>query len=94
MGKVRVTGYLQVPESDRSAVDEALPVHRDLSREEAGCLLFEVTRDDTDPGKWHLLEEYVSQAAFDYHRERSANSPWASVSANVQRVLEITESDD
>ncbi len=94
MGKVTITGYLQVPEEELAEVAAALPKHRDLSRAETGCLVFEVSQDEADPCKFNLYEQYTSAEAFDFHKNRSANSDWAGISQNVERVLKITEADD
>lgn len=94
MGKVTITGYLQVPEQELHEVATALPLHRDLSRAEPGCLVFEVSQDEADPCKFHLHEQYVSREAFDFHKNRAGDSEWAAISVNVERVLEIIEADD
>lgn len=94
MGKVTISGFLQVPEAELETVAAALPIHRDLSRAEAGCLVFEVNQDEADSCRFNLYEQYISQEAFDFHKSRSASSDWAAISRNVERVLEITEADE
>ena len=93
MGKVTITGYLQVPEEELAEVAAALPKHRDLSRAETGCLVFEDSQDEADPCKFNLYEQYTSAEAFDYHKQRAAGSEWGSISVNLQRHLTIEESD-
>ena len=94
MGKVTITGYLQVPEQELDEVAAALPTHRDLSRAEPGCLVFEVSQDEADRCRFNLYEQYTSRDAFEFHKNRAASSDWAAISANVERVLEITEADE
>ncbi len=92
MGKVTITGYLQVPAEELSSVAEALPTHQDLSRAEPGCLVFEVSRDEADNCRFHLYEQYDSAEAFEYHKARAASSEWSTISRNVERHLTIEES--
>ena len=41
-GKVHLNGYIDVPKNRLAAVQEALPVHIELTRAEAGCESFSV----------------------------------------------------
>lgn len=91
MGKVIVTGYLQVPPAELPMVLEGLAIHIELSRQETGCLKFEIDQDAQDPNKLILYEEYSSQEAFEAHKQRSQQSNWAKLSQNVERFLEISE---
>ncbi len=91
MSKVRVTGYLQVPEDELASVLAGLGQHIELSRQEAGCLTFDIQQDDANPCRLNLYEEYQDQAAFEAHKQRAGNSAWASVSKNVERFLDVAE---
>ena len=80
--QVYLAGHMRVPESERSAVLAALSNHVALSRAEVGCLRFDVTQDETQPSKFHVLEVFASQQSFEVHKERSRESPWAAASKN------------
>lgn len=45
MSKIVLTGYIEVPTEDLEAVLTALPIHKALTNQEPGCLIFEVTQD-------------------------------------------------
>jgi len=91
MNKIVLKGYIIVPNSDLPAVKEELYVHIDLTRNEKGCLVFEVTQDEIEKNKFHVYEEFISQATFDSHQQRVRNSKWGLVTKNVERFYEITE---
>ncbi len=93
MGKIVVTGHLQVPESELDTVLEGLQLHIELSRQESGNLVFEITQDESDQHKLNIYEEYNSPEAFEFHKERAKSSAWAAISQNVERHLEISELD-
>lgn len=42
MSKVTLQGHMEVSEADLSSILEALPKHVELTRNEAGCLIFDV----------------------------------------------------
>lgn len=50
----------------------ALPTHIALTREEAGCLSFEVTQTD-DSLVWAVAERFVDAAAFEAHQTRAVS---------------------
>ena len=90
MNKIILTGHIVVPDSDLAVVKEELRVHIDLTRNEEGCLVFEVTQDETENNKFHVYEEFISEAAFDSHQQRVRSSKWGSITKNVGRFYEIT----
>jgi len=45
MSKVILEGHIIVPDADLNAVKEELDNHIKLTREEDGCLIFNVTQD-------------------------------------------------
>lgn len=85
MPKVRLTGYIIIPKNERWAVLTAFESHQALTRNEAGCLRFEITADEQDDCKFWLVEEFVDEAAFKFHQERTCQSPWYQASINVAR---------
>ena len=94
MNKVILQGYIVVPDSDLAAVTKELPVHIDLTRKENGCMVFEVTRDETDKNRFHVYEEFENEIAFSNHQQRVRDSQWGSVTGNVERFYEITGLDE
>lgn len=69
----------------------ALKDHVRLTREEPGCLFFEVTRDDASPTRFNVVEEFRDRAAFEYHQKRMIGSVWATVTKNVTRHYQVDE---
>lgn len=56
--------------ADRVAELEAFMArHAAASREEPGCLVFDVCRDPDDPQAFLLYEVYVDEAAYQSHRK-------------------------
>ena len=77
--KVVLKGYIIVPDSDLAVVKTELPVHIELTRKEDGCLVFEVTQDEIENNKFHVYEEFISEAAFTNHQQRVRSSKWGSI---------------
>ncbi|WP_437203230.1 putative quinol monooxygenase [Planctomicrobium sp. SH664] len=59
-------------EQDIPQVKELLREQARLSREEPGCLLFEVCHSQTDPRLFILIERWESKEAIDVHRTAKA----------------------
>ena len=91
MPRVVLSGYILVPMSDLFAVQEALPRHIELTRQEAGCLVFQVTQDERDPTRFNVHEEFIDQQSFAAHQARVGSSSWGSAAANVIRHYQVTE---
>ena len=89
-GRVFLNGYIDVPEDRLEAVRTALPEHIALTRQEDGCLSFEVAPDDTVPGRFMVSESFASQAAFDAHQTRTRNSKWFEITQGIPREYTIT----
>lgn len=81
MTKVWLRGQLRCATSAQAAiVAEHLPRHRELSRAEPGCLVFEVHQADA-PLVWQVEECFVDEDAFVVHLKRATVSigPHASI---------------
>jgi len=89
MSKIILSGFILVNEEDLEAVLAELPNHIKLTREEPGCLVFDVDRDAGDPAKFMVYEEFIDQDAFDRHQARVKASCWGEVASNVDRHYEI-----
>ena len=94
MAKVVLSGHILVSAEDLKAVREALPVHRDLTRAEPGCLIFRVDEDPNQTGKFNVYEEFDGADSFQKHQQRVAESAWGKVSQNVERFYQINEVED
>ena len=91
MPRIRLAGFIIVPERDREAVQAALPEHIRLTREEPGCISFRVTPDEADPMRYEVAEEFATREAFELHQARAASSEWGAVTGDIDRHYEITE---
>lgn len=67
-----------------------LPEHILLSRAEAGCLQFDVTRS-ADPLVWIVSERFTTRAAFDAHQARVKSSVWGQATADIARSYSVTD---
>ncbi len=65
-----VVAEYHVAEGNEEAVAELLKVWAPMALEEDGCKAFIVNRSLEDPRRFMLYEQYVDQAAFDFHANR------------------------
>jgi len=89
MDRVILKGHIIVPDDKLSTVQVALKTHIGLTREERGCIVFEVTQDSEDKNKFHVYEEFVDRESFAAHQERVNNSSWGEKSKGLVRSYEI-----
>ena len=89
MGKVYLEGYLEVPPGSIEAVRAALPRHIALTRQEPGCLAFEVNQSPDEPTHFLVSEVFAGEEAFDAHQQRAGVSDWARVTAGMARHYTI-----
>tara|TARA_R110001583_G_scaffold171120_3_gene324622 strand:- start:1940 stop:2281 length:342 start_codon:yes stop_codon:yes gene_type:complete len=89
LSKVILQGYILISDADLEKVKTELIVHSKLTKEELGCLVFEVWPDINNANKFHVYEEFIDQDAFDNHQARVKNSNWAKVTTQVQRHYQI-----
>ena len=71
-------------------IKQELNEHIELTRQEDGCLIFDVIQDADNLNKFTVYEEFINQQAFELHQVRVNKSKWGSVSKNVERHYEIT----
>ena len=91
MSKVILKGFIIVPVEDLAVVKEELTNHRNLTHNESGCLVFDVTQSEINPNRFDVYEEFVNKAAFESHQKRVKDSYWGEVTVNVERHYEIFE---
>lgn len=87
--RIRLKGAMICTADRLEAVRAALPEHICLTRQELGCLLFEVT--ETAGGRFEVNELFADRAAFDAHQARGGASVWAEVTKGLPRDYQITE---
>ena len=90
MSKVLVKGYLLFPDEDLELVKKELVIHTEKTRQESGCLVFEISQDKNNPNKFVVDEEFVDENAFEIHRNRMKGSSWEQATQRVERHLQIT----
>ena len=91
MGKVILEGYILVRKDDLNAVTAALAGHIKLTRQEQGCLLFEVTQDNDDKNRFNVYEVFSNQTAFEFHQTRVRHSVWGTITKDVERHYQVSE---
>jgi len=85
LSKIILEGYILVRNEDLPAVEQELPTHIKLTREEAGCLVFNVLQDTKNINRFNVYEEFTNANAFELHQQRVRNSKWGKVTVNVER---------
>lgn len=83
-------GYIIVQDDDLAIVQDGLETHINLTKQEIGCLIFNVKQDSTNNNKFSVYEEFTNQQAFDEHQLRVKNSNWGKITENVQRHYKIS----
>jgi len=74
VSKVILEGYVIASDSDLASVKSELANHIQLTRQEEGCLIFEVTQDDKNKNRFNVYEEFISQEAFKAHQQRLSST--------------------
>lgn len=88
---IKLTGRLLCHNAEETEqVRRYLPEHIRLTREESGCLSFEVNETD-DPLIWTVEELFTSQQAFDLHQARTKASLWGQQTQAIAREYRIEE---
>ncbi|CAM4388221.1 putative quinol monooxygenase [Vibrio agarivorans] len=91
MGKVILKGIIEIPFDQLESVRVCLPQHIQLTREERGCVVFDVVVRPNNPCCYDVYEEFISRAAFDAHQQRVKASRWGKVTKQVIRDYQIIE---
>lgn len=90
---IDLSGRLVCPDLEAAeALGRALPDHIRLTRDEPGCLSFDVLPTD-DPLVWLVAERFVDRPAFETHQARARASGFAAATATIARHYTITEQD-
>ncbi|MEL6158817.1 MAG: antibiotic biosynthesis monooxygenase [Cyanobacteria bacterium J06554_11] len=91
MGKITLFGFIIVPKNDLATVESELATHIEHTRQEAGCLTFNVVRSQSDECRFDVMETFESRTAFEHHQNRVTSSRWGEVTVNVERHYQIVE---
>ena len=91
MGNVTLSGFITVPDSELALIKSELPNHIKLTRQEAGCLSFNVTQSDSDKNRFDVIEIFENREAFENHQNRVKSSYWGQVTTNIERHYAIRE---
>lgn len=88
---IKLSGKLVCKNLEESElVRRFLPEHILLTKNEPGCVSFEV-KASADPMVWTVEELFVDQNSFDTHQERTKNSRWGVETGAILRQYEIQE---
>ena len=88
--QVHLTGRLIcATEQQADVVRRHLPDHIRLTKDEAGCLSFDITPTD-DPLVWTVAECFVDQVAFAFHQRRTRASIWWAKTGHIRRDFAVT----
>lgn len=90
MSKVILEGYVLVADCDLEAVKQELASHIRLTRQEQGCIVFEVSQDSENKNRFNVYEEFASQEAFELHQQRAGSTEWGKVSSRLEKRYKIT----
>jgi len=90
MSIVTLQGHIIVSDADVDSVKAALVTHIELTKQEVGCIVFNVTQDADNPNRFNVYEEFTDAEAFALHQQRAGSSQWADVTVNVERHYEVT----
>ncbi|WP_336622617.1 putative quinol monooxygenase [Acinetobacter guillouiae] len=76
-------------EQELNIVIKYLPEHIKLTRQERGCVSFEV-KQSQNPLIWDVHEVFESRQSFENHQRRISGSVWGIKTQHIQRLYEIT----
>lgn len=88
---ITLKGTIRIPFPDQLGAAPLLEAHIRETRDEPGCLHFDVTRDEGDPEVYHVHEVFSNRASFDRHQETVKNRPWGKFSAEFERHYSLEE---
>lgn len=87
---VTCSGYFDIPLDGFDAVLLAYQTHVGLSRKEPGNLAYDYRLDEEVPGRVHVYEVYIDEAAFDAHLVRTRDTDWPAISQHVIRHIGVS----
>ena len=91
MTKVILKGYVIACDKDIPSIEAELPKHIQLTIQEMGCIVFQVSQDTKNKNRFNVYEEFTDKKAFDAHQARVKASRWGEVSANFEKHYHVME---
>ncbi len=91
MSKIVLKGYALSSDEDLSVIEAELSKHIELTRQEKGCLVFEVLQDQNNRNRFNVYEEFIDKESFEAHQVRVKSSKWGIVSGNLEKHYHIEE---
>ncbi|SLN41870.1 Antibiotic biosynthesis monooxygenase [Aquimixticola soesokkakensis] len=85
MSRVMLTGTLTCAPTEVEDLLSLMAKHIRLSRNEPGCLDFDLWQDELTPHVFHLSEVFRSEAALQAHQDRTHSSDWGRVTKDMRR---------
>ena len=89
MSKVTLNGFIVVSKDDITDILNELPNHIELTQKETGCLVFNVTQDESDIYRFNVYEEFENKESFKLHQSRVRSSIWGKITKNVDRNYDV-----
>jgi len=89
LSKITLKGFITATEDGMDGVLNELPNHIELTRKEIGCLVFDVTQDESDKSRFNVYEEFKNKESFEQHQNRVRTSIWGNITKNVERNYSI-----
>ena len=80
-----ISGYADVPASDRADFARALPEHSRLTNAEPGCYYFDVKPHPKIAGRYIVNEVFEDERAYKAHIKRTNYTEWAKITRNLKR---------
>lgn len=87
-GIIQITGTITVPKERLDAFRAGLAIHKRLSEQDAGCLVFEVKPDENDPCLYRVFEQFEDRSSFEAHKKRTMASDWWQITSGLERAYE------
>lgn len=89
-GNIVLIGTITCTPDDLDMLITHIKDHIRLSRQEVGCIKFDIIQSKDDPCKFNVSERFVDQAAFDSHSARTRASLWWQKTKHIPRDIQKT----
>lgn len=89
MRRVRLTGAMRCrTDEEAELVRQNLAEHVRLTRQEPGCIMFDIT-ETANPLEWRVEEEFTDEQAFERHQIRISESAWGRATEGIEREYSV-----
>lgn len=89
-GNIILTGTITCTPDDLDMVVMRVKDHIRLTRQEVGCIKFDIIQSQDDPCVFNVSERFVDQVAFDAHTARTRASLWWEKTKHIPRDIQKT----